>query len=324
MSRSESNWQLFDYATTHRSLFVLGAGASMPTISNDLRARLKREIRDLGAWSGVSHAPTPLTKRLLPRDDWADILADYYGTVSQNDLNAHTPPAVIETLVMRLITASESTIVPQYQVFNRFFPSIVFNFNNDNLADVIDGRRHLHLRPHGFIHAAVVHSPGVTDALRSLAISDDFVGLFDYHRPMPEPSRMTTLLPYQTLMRTFASAHVIVIAGYSFGDQLTTWSSIDDLESFELLTDLLRWRPRPVLVVGPDPERMVYRIESAVRRRLGSILQCRWNVLAEFVLSRRHDAARRLLGGGGRRVMDSEYWRFEEEVEIREARRLPR
>jgi hypothetical protein len=56
-----------------------------------------------------------------------------------NELIAHTPNEVIELLLARLLTVPESIVTPQYAIFDRFPPSVLFNFNNDNLESENSG-----------------------------------------------------------------------------------------------------------------------------------------------------------------------------------------
>ena len=119
---------------------------------------------------------------------------------------------------------------PQYAVFDRFASSVLFNFNNDNLADRIDPR-HVQLRPHGAIPAS-------------------------------------------------------------------------------------RWRPRPVLVVDPYPDRVADTIASAVHRNV-SVLRCKWNVLAEFILAGHYHLACQASHTKGLQALTSMYQQFEDALDER-------
>lgn len=161
------------------------------------------------------------------------------------------------------------------------------------------------------MNAPLAHSPITSEAIRRLAIPESWVHALDYHRPIPEPNDITSRAPYQTLIRCFDAVMVVVFVGYSFGTQSN--DTIDDTESFELITDLLRWRPKPVLVIGPNPEAVASRIEAALRRKRVSLLRCRWNVLAEFVLSGAFARATRRTWRGDPRAITQLYQGFEEE-----------
>ena len=308
---SPYDWHRFRFASTHATLYVLGAGASLPAIPNRLGERILHEIRALGILDGNAHIPSALKEALLPYDIKFDLHVFRSGEISLNEYVTHTPNEVIEALLARLVTVPAVGRPPQYAVFDRFAPSVLFNFNNDNLVEGID-RRHILLRPHGEIPASFVHSSAVRDALNHLAIPTSFPDWLDYHRPLPEPGHITSKWPYRMLLDRFTALHAAVIIGYSFGEQIA--GTIHDGESFEMLTDLLRWRPRPILVIDPYPERVADRIASAVHRNV-SQLRCRWNILAEFILSGGYRLACQASHIKGAQAITSMYRHFEDTLE---------
>lgn len=312
-SISQFDWRLFRFAITSRSLYVLGAGASLPIISSKIAKRIRNVVRDNGAFAAIYEKPSPFKKRLLTFDMRFEIEAIISDCISQNTLDAHTPNALVEALFAREITRPGAALPPQYEIFDFLAKSIVFNFNNDNLADGVDPR-HLYLRPHGAVDYKLVHSPSVSRAIAYLAIPDSFPLYLDYHRPLPEPNDMTSRPAYRMLERWFDSMECVVLIGYSFGEQRGD-GSIDDIESFEMFASLLRWRPKPVLVIGPDPEKVRMRLEQAIRRSSVSSLCCKWNVLAEFMLSDAFGVACEQVHRRGLQVITSEYRRFEDMME---------
>jgi hypothetical protein len=221
--------------------------------------------------------------RLFPPDELIEYDAFRSGSISQRELVSYVPGSVIETLFAQEITIPDAQRAPQYEVFDRFCSSIFFNFNNDNLADSVDGR-HLVLRPHGAVNAELVHSSAIINAVEYLTVPENFPSRSMYHRPLPEPWHITSHLSYRMLISRFNSVRAVVIIGYSFGEQVTT-GLIDDAEFFEMLVDLLRRRPKPILLVNPDPERLLFRIEESIHCKSVSALHCKWNILAEFILS---------------------------------------
>ena len=312
MKGTKNDWQRLSFAMTHRSLYVLGAGASLPTVPNRTADLIRKKIFQNGLFE-VSGQPTSLLKeRLLPFDTSFDASAFISGGVSQNELDSLVPASVVETFFAQLITQSKIQRTSQYSVFDHFYQSVLFNFNNDNLADKVHFR-HLCLRPHGKIDRRLVHAPSVNHALRWLAVSDEFTKNLGYHRPLPEPGDITSRTPYQVLISNFLSMQAVVIIGYSFGEQPGT-GSIDDSESFEMIVDLLRWRPKPVLLIDPFPERLVLRIEQAVRNKIVSPLQCKWNVLSEFILSGGFASAYKQSGQARDQEITSLYQKFEERM----------
>jgi hypothetical protein len=307
------DWRLFRFAITRPSLYVLGAGASLPIITHQIAERIRKAVWDIGSFEAVYEPPSALKKRLLAYDIRFDIDAFFSDSISQNTLDLHTSNALVEALFAREITVPGASLPPQYEIFDYLPPSVLFNFNNDNLADGIHPR-HLHLRPHGAVDYGLVHSPMMSRAIEYSAISDTFPLYLDYHRPLPEPNDMTARPPYQTLACHFEDVGCVVVIGYSFGEQRAV-GSIDDVESFEMLTDLLRWRPKPVLIVGPDPERLCFRVEAAIRKSSVTMLSCRWNVLAEFMLSDAFGLACEQIHHRGLQVITTEYRRFEDMLE---------
>jgi hypothetical protein len=255
MARSISgfDWRLLRFAISRPSLYVLGAGASLPLISGEIAKRIRSDAWDNGVFAAIYEEPSSLKKRLLTFDIRFEIEANISDAISQNTLDAHTPNALVEFLFARAITKPGAALPPQYEIFDFLPKSIVFNFNNDNLADGID-QRHLYLRPHGAVDYELAHSPFISRAIAHLAIPDSFPQYLDYHRPLPEPNDMTSRPAYRMLERRFNSIECVVFIGYSFGEQRRD-GSIDDIESFEMLASLLRWRPKPVLVIGPDLRR---------------------------------------------------------------------
>jgi hypothetical protein len=303
------DWRLFRFAVTRASLYVLGAGASLPIITHQIAERIRKAVWDIGSFEAVYEPPSALKKRLLAYDIRFDIDAFFSDSISQNTLDLHTSNALLEALFAREITVPGATLPPQYEIFNYLPASVVFNFNNDNLADGIHPR-HLHLRPHGAVDYGLVHSPMVSRAIEYSAVPDSFPLYLEYHRPLPEPNNITARPAYRTLARHFEDVGCVVLIGYSFGEQRAA-GSIDDVESFEMLTDLLRWRPKPVLIVGPDPEQLCFRVEAAIRKSSVTMLRCRWNVLAEFMLSDAFGMACEQVHRKSLQLITCEYRRFE-------------
>jgi hypothetical protein len=111
----------------------------------------------------------------------------------------------------------------------------------------------------------------------------------------------------------FASFRTTVVIRYSLGEQRKS-GLIHDTESFEMLVHLLRWRPQPILVIDPFPDRIAERIAAAVHRRVAT-LSCRWNVLAEFILSGGYNVARQESARKGQQALTSQYRRLEDAFE---------
>lgn len=268
---------------------------------------------DNGIYPAILEPPSALKQQLLPHDIRHDLEALRTDSISQNDLDRHTPNALVEILLARRLTLPAVVQSPQYAVFDCFAPSVLLNFNNDNLAEAIH-RKHLCLRPHGVVDAQLVHSTVAMDAIRWLTIPERWIEQLHYHRPLPEPTDITNQKAYRVLPHCFDALHAVVIIGYSFGEQRQS-GMIHDTESFELLVDLLRWRSKPVLVIGPNPDSVAARIESGMRRRRVSTLACKWNVLAQFVTSGAFAHAYKRSRRRDMQAVTSQYQAFEEHVE---------
>jgi hypothetical protein len=72
-----------------------------------------------------------------------------------------------------------------------------------------------------------------------------------------------------------------VLIGYSFGRLHDTF---DDAESLEYFIDLVRWRPRPVLILSPSPEELVDILQQRLSRRQVYPFAVRWEIFSSVVL----------------------------------------
>ena len=64
-SASEYDWALFQFAIGRTSLYVLGAGASLPIISRDLASEIERGIKSVGSIPAVPEDPSELKQWML-------------------------------------------------------------------------------------------------------------------------------------------------------------------------------------------------------------------------------------------------------------------
>lgn len=310
------SWDTFISATSTRSLYVLGAGASAPIIGTaaELENQVRASFWKNGIFPAEPQSMSPLKSAILgyksidqgtcgiEADEKNDIKRIIKNNpcfiagdgsivpghpiapncfISSIELDNLTPPAFIEASIPRLLTRSDLVDLPQYRVFDYFYPSIIFNFNVDNLADVAHPK-HERNYPHGKIDPGIAHSPTIVQAIQSLTIPASIQTRYDYWRPLPECQSITTTGSYSRLKEVFPMINFLCIIGYSFG----AWGGgMDDNESFEMLTDLLRWKPKPVLIVNPTPSFLVDFIGSAIHRKTVYGLGCKWNILAEFIIS---------------------------------------
>ena len=158
----------------------------------------------------------------------------------------------------------------------------MFIFNVDNLADNLHSR-HTKIYPHGCVNTQIAHSKIVNEIIQS-NIDVPMYKLNTFYLPWPEPEDFTLREPYQKLSKVFHSLTVVILIGYSFGLQNVS-GEIDDIESFEFLMSLLRKFPKPVLVIDPNPQILIDRIEYSIKRNCLFFLPYKWNVLSSFILS---------------------------------------
>ena len=139
-------WNLLFRTTTTHSLYLLGAGASDPEI--DIGTKLSNEVRERfwanGIFPVTTEKTTPLKAAIL-RPDTTFQLRNC--CIEQRELDALTPPNFVEVVVAQLLTRKDSIFPAQYRVFDLFYPSVIFNFNVDNLADRIHQKHEIHY-PH--------------------------------------------------------------------------------------------------------------------------------------------------------------------------------
>jgi len=273
-------WNYLLRATSTRTLYLIGAGASYTEIGlgNILSDEVRKRFWDNGIFPAAVQANSPLKSAIL-RPNLT--IQQQNCFIEQEEIDALTPPGLVEILVAQLLTLKEEIFPPQYRVFDLFYPSVIYNFNNDNLADGIHRKHELHY-PHGKINHMIAHSSNMQEAIRWLAIPQSIPNYFNYWRPIPEHSSIISMNTYRRLKDIFPTVHWVCIIGYSFG----AWGGgLDDIESFELLTDLLRWKPKNVLIVNPSPQHLVELLETAIKRKTVYGLSCKWNILAKFIIN---------------------------------------
>jgi hypothetical protein len=298
------NWLL--RATSTRSLYLLGAGASYPEIG--LGASLSNEVRKRIWTNGifpVSVQSTSSLKSSILHPNTA--IQQQNCFIEQEELDALTPPDLVEVLVAQLLTWKEQIVPMQYRVFDLFHPSVLFNFNVDNLAYGVNPKHEL-LYPHGKVNSVIAHSSHMQQAIEWLTIPRSVAEYFDYWRPIREHSSITSTNPYRRLKDIFSTVHCVSTIGYSFG----AWGGgLDDGESFEMLTDLLRWKPKPVLIINPEPQYLVELLETAIKRKTVYGLCCKWNVLAKFIVTGFFQRVNRI-SRGSTKLITNAYLCFDE------------
>ena len=269
-------WQIFNYGINQRSLYILGAGASMPDISFD-NSSVVNKIITLDGYD-VIHQPKTLIRTRLSSTN------DYFN--AQDHLNQqlidHTLEPIIHGIFAQNLTIEFCQFPPQYKVFDLFNASIIFNYNVDNLAEGLH-YRHINIYPHGYVHTKFAHSKCINEIIQD-NIDVAIPKLNTFYLPLPEFAGFAKQKPYQELSKVFHSVKVVVIIGYSFGLQNIS-GDIDDKESYEFLVSLLRKYPKPILIIDPKPQILLDRIEASIKRNCLYFLPYKWNELSSFILS---------------------------------------
>jgi len=276
---------------------VFPLGADLPNL-------VRKSFWENGLFPVSAQQMTPLKKVILSptaasqQEDCA---------IEQWELDVLTPPEFVEVEVARILTRYDHIVTPQYRVFDFFYPSVIFNFNVDNLAYCIDSKHEI-LYPHGKVNPYVAHSLAMQNAIKWLTIPQSINKSFRYWRPIPEDSSVTSRIPYHRLKDIFATIKCLCIIGYSFGSKQ---ERIDDGESFEMLVDLLRWKPKPVLIINPNPLHLVELFQSTLKQTTVFGLCCKWNILAKFIISHSFRRAYQVSQGSAK-ALTSAYLFYEE------------
>lgn len=258
-----------------RTFYVIGSGASFGLVpmTPQLRSLVATAYDQIGIYPAVPTARSALFDRIIG-----------CRTV-KTSLLPNIAPGTLDILVQSglLWKAANGLVPPQYAVFDVVGrPSTIFSFNLDGLASAYCSGRHKVLEPHGTIDRTWLDAPDYRDLLFDTAA----YGLRLPHitpklLPGPEPTRITQGLAYQQAPELFVQAPALVLVGYSFGRWQGTF---DDTESFEHFVDLLRWRPRPTLILSPSPDELADLLRQRLSRGDVYALAVRWEVFSSVVL----------------------------------------
>jgi len=282
-------------ALTSRNLFVVsGAGLAIPIIPamSTLARQIVSSYMDLGSYPARRVHLSEIKARLLP--PLKELLA-----VNRADAGARVGFRVEPWRAQLLLGVYDEALVSLFQraiyreieaippvnyraLYYVKAPTLLFDFNNDTLLRRYISPPHIVLNPHGSIERRLLGSPDYDVFIRAAV---DF-GLeppnpMRIWYPRPEPKWITERREYSVARRYLSfSGDVFLSIGYSFGRTLS--GTIDDVESFEFFRDILKRRPRRVVVLDPQPEHVVGLFEDALRQR---IYACRlyWDCLASAI-----------------------------------------
>jgi hypothetical protein len=258
-----------------RTFYVIGSGASFGLVpmTPQLRSFVATEYDRIGIYPAVPTARSALFHRVIG-----------CPTV-ETSLLPNIAPGTLDILVQSglLWKPANRIVPPQYAVFDVVGrPSTIFSFNLDGLASAYCNGRHKVLEPHGTIDRIWLDAPDYRELLYGTAA----YGLQLPHitpklLPAPEPTRITQGVAYQRAPKLFVQAPALVLVGYSFGRWQDTF---DDAESFEYFVDLLRWRPRPTLILSPSPAELADLLQQRLSRRDVYPLAVHWEIFSSALL----------------------------------------
>jgi hypothetical protein len=258
-----------------RTFYLLGSGASfgLVPLTPQLRSFVATEYDQIGFYPAVPAPRSALLDRILGRPT--------VGT----SLLRNIAPGTLDVLVQRGLSCKQADgiVPPQYAVFDVVGrPSTIFSFNLDGLASAYCSGGHTVLEPHGTIDHLWLDAPDYAEMLYDTAAYDLILPhITPKLLPSPEPTRITEGLAYRRALMLFAQSPALVLVGYSFG----RWQdAFDDAESFEYFVDLLRWRPRPVLILSPSPEELADLLQQRLSRRSVYPLAVRWEIFSSVIL----------------------------------------
>lgn len=227
-------WRFLNFCSQNNSLYILGAGASLPEIRVDSNG-IKDEISLLNSYD------TNLHPRTAFRDRLGLTAFDLYQNKEQEivqSLYDHTNEGTIEAIFSKQLISPLKETPVQYKVFDYFYPSTLFIFNNDNMHNFVH-KRHTILHPHGTINSKFIESEIINECIKNGDVSQNLNRFNRFYKPVPEEKYITSGVPYRTLKHYFNDFKAIIFIGYSFGLQKKD-NTIDDQESFEFLMSLIR------------------------------------------------------------------------------------
>ena len=260
------------------SFYVLGAGASAGLVPRtcEMKDTVINRYLEYGSYPVTPANPDDVSRRIIgdPRS-----LEPRYKPVPLS----HIYPSLVQAIVLKELVPKWTTHAHQYQIFSLVSkPSIVFNMNVDGLAER-HCYGHIVLTPHGTVPAHIIVGEPWNMTIDSICEYGFDVPALpgEAFLPKPETTDITRRSAYQEAPAYFQFAPYLILVGYSFGRYN---DSIDDSQTFSLLTDLLKTYPKPVLVIDPNPGRTAAMIQDSIRQREVYTLSMRWDYLTRAIL----------------------------------------
>lgn len=264
-----------------RTFYILGAGASFGLLpfTPQLRADIEDKYEQIGIYPTTPAPQSNLFDRVIGNRE-----TEIDSPELKELLLRNIPYGTLELLTQRGLWLPLSGVIPpQYAVFEVVgCPSTIFSYNLDGLASAYCSGKHHVLEPHGAIDRYWIETPNYQEYLEyTAAFGGVLPHLIPKVLPSPEPAGITDTKPFSCARRLFAAAPVLIIIGYSFGQ----WNGqFDDWESLEYFIDLLRYRPKPVVILSPTPQELI----EILQERLSSYnvygLPIRWELFSATLL----------------------------------------
>ena len=258
------------------SLYVLGAGASVPHIptTDQLSERILRSFLEAGIF-----LTEPIERDIVSRRVIRD--PEYWKDPLRWELIQRLPPAYVIGKLPELLSARVTTFVANYDVFNLAAkPSTIFNMNVDGMANHLC-KEHWVLEPHGRSPSlALLERSGwktYTDALLEFpGLPPPLVpGLV---LPGPEPADVLARAEYRTAEKLLRAARYISIVGYSFG-------GMDDLHTYTFLASNISKLHHAVIVISREPYEVMHSLADALKSTRVHGISAHWEYLARAILS---------------------------------------
>jgi hypothetical protein len=261
------------------SFYVLGAGASAGIVpmTRELKSAIITRQLEFGSYEAMPVAPDDVSLRIL--GDTRSLHDPFEAFL----LRRLYPSAVHAIALKALAPQAITNPAYQYQIFSWVpYPSVIFNMNVDGLAARYC-RRHIVLDPHGTTPVHILR----TDLWETLI---DIILEFGFdvpalpgevYLPKPETLDITKRGSYREALSYFPAAQFLLLIGYSFGRYK---DSIDDSETFNFFTELLKRYPKPVLVVDPNPDITAAAIQETIRQKTVYAIPVYWNYLTKAII----------------------------------------
>lgn len=264
------------------SLFVLGSGVSIRYANTFAQAKTKiqSDIIDGGVYLiSTNNNPSELRKLLqMPTtefEEYQDLSLWFYANTSTNE--------EFENLYLKHILPKRPQICPEYEIFNHSSSnSIIFDFNHDSLSEIFIKNKRLkiyypHNRfpsyAHDFLHS-------LTEIQRGYNFN--LFNAWGIHPPLPENKEILNTAPYLYLIKNFYQFKNINLIGYSFCDN---GSALQDIYTFELITELAREHQKVINIINPNPDRLKEFIIRATNNKvIVNCIKLKWDVASRAIL----------------------------------------